>query len=1084
MTFQLVAAGRPFTIAVGEAIGSAKNGDALRAVRVIVPSNIAGLSLRRTLGSNLLAESLNLGPPGVVNVSFSTPFQFASLLASTFLADLGQRPLTNVVLAAAVRHVLATEPGRFGVVAEHVATESALVRAYADITAIPAVNRSGLGDSTLPRTVDVLGFVDAVERHLRTGSGEAYHDELSVLQAASNVCRSGPLDDVVVIAGPFGQGLASVEFLQDAWAASASGARAVFAATGDGGVDTVTTRQAVAITGQSPPADVAVSVPVPTAMLPVADSDEEVRVVLRSVLSAAAEGARFDRMAVFVPSSDPYLRTVREQFDAAGVPTAGPEHRTLADSVTGRLLLRLISLADSVLTTSHEQRFAREVVLALVEAGPLRGPDGRPVDSSTWENLSRTAGVVAGLDEWSVRLETHQRSLVRRIEDNADEGADGFLAALEREREAAERLHAFVEWLGELTTPTAMGRTWSERAAWAQGVLSKLLPPTNRRSQWPESEVDAAERIEKILARVGVLDAIEPHLTPSAFVRAIHLELDAPAGRRGRFGTGVLIAPLASAVGLDLDHVYIVGMAEGICPRPIREDTLLPDAERLLAGGALQVRADRNRVERERFLHALASARSNATLVMPLGDHRSGRVRTASRWWVEAARLRSGDDSLTSESWASSALFADSALGSFQQSLTTAIANGVAVSKADLQLHHVHAATIENIGVPDGALVGPLRRGLAHIEARRHGFGRFTGDVSHVHVPAVAGIDAVMSSSRLETWATCPRRYFFAQLLGLGEIDRPEEITEISALDRGSLWHAIVEDFIGEAVPGAEHAREHPDHRWSYDDEARLREIAERRYREVEELGRTGRDILWAIKREETDSDLLSFLREDESLRTDKRSVPSEVELPFGMAGSRHGGGSDARAGSVADAAQVVLSDGRALHLRGLIDRVDVRPDGTPVVIDYKTGRATRQGKFDKDAVLGGTKLQLGVYAEAAKQHYETDSAEAYYWYTSTKGEFKVAGYPWTAERRERFVDALDTIVAGIESGLFPPNPGDYNHHWSNFDNCSFCDFKRICPVDRDEEFERAVESGRLADFVKMHDGPEPLREPDGEESS
>lgn len=1067
MNIRFAPAGRPFTLAVRDAVRTAKNGDPLVPVRVVVPSNIAGLSLRRMLGSAALHDASESNPPGVANVSFSTPFQFASLLAAEAMARSGQRPLTNVVLAAAVRHVLATDPGRFGVVAEHIATEAALMRAFADITAMPLPQREALRGSSLARTVDLVRFVDAVESHLHSGTGHAYHDELAVLTEASQACRSAQLDDALVLAGPFGQGLATVQFLAAAWSASAggTGALGVFAATGDRDVDEATRAQASAIVGTAVTAPFPdARPPVPSSMLPVADSDEEVRAVVRCVLDAGRNGARFDRMAVFIPSTEPYLRTLREHFDAAGIPTAGPEHRTLADSVAGRLLLRLIDIADSVLTTPHDQRFSRESVLALVEAAPLRGPDGRPVDATIWENISRSAGVVAGLDDWTARLDAHARSLQKRIDDNRAEASAGFVAALERERGAAERLLAFVNWLAELTAPSAIGRSWSDRSAWAQAVLGQLLPASNRRSSWPDAELDAADRVDKILARVGVLDNIEPDLTPAAFVRAIHLELDVPAGRRGRFGTGVLIAPLASAIGLDLDHVFVLGLAEGICPRPVREDTLLPDSERALAGGALPVRADVNRVERERYLHALAAGGVESTVVMPRGDHRSGRLRTASRWWVEAARERTGDASITSQSWSDASLFADVALGSFQQSMDAAIANGLAVSLPDLQLQHVHSARGKGSDASSELLSGPLRRGLAHIDERRAGFGRFLGDLGELDLPKVADVEAAMSSSRLETWATCPRRYFFAQLLGLGEIERPEEITEISALDRGSLWHAIVEDFIGESVTGAEHAREHPEHGWSEEDELRLRGHAERRYREYEELGRTGRQILWAIRREETDSDLQSFLREDEVLRADKRTVPTEVELPFGM---------DRGEGSEASAAEVALSDGRRLRLRGLIDRVDTRNDGTPVVIDYKTGRAAKQSAFEKDPVVGGTKLQLGVYAEAARQHYGTERAEAYYWYTSTKGQFATAGYPWTPERRDRFIDALDTIVTGIETGVFPPNPGEYNAYYATFDNCSFCDFTRICPADRDEEFERAVASGRLTDFVLMHAGPE-----------
>ena len=1067
MELTQVPAGRAFTLAVQAAINDAKQGDPLRSVRVLVPSNIAGLSLRRMLGSRTLTDSKTVGPLGIANVSFSTPFQLASLLAAPRLAASGQRPLTTAVLAAAVRHVLATEPGRFGSVAEHVATESALIRAYAEITEMPPEHRRVLAGSTTSRTQDLLTFIDAVDQHLRSGTSNRYHDEYIVFSAAIDELGAAAPDEAFVLAGPFSQGLAAIEFL--AALVEHSTASSVWAITGDADVDSAVRSQAELIV-RAPVAVVEAPIPLPSTMLPTADPDEEVRAVVRSVLSAAERGVRFDRMAIFVPVRNPYLRTVREQLDSAGIPSAGPDHRTLADSMTGRLLNRLLQLADSGGAVAADKQFEREAVLALVEAAPLRGPDGRSVRSGPWENISRTAGVVAGIDHWAYRLNAHSESLGKRIVDNEADAAAGFLAGLERERIATLELAEFVSWLSDLTTTDAVGRSWSERSAWARQTLASLLPQENRRTSWPETEVDAAERVDKILARVGVLDEVEPNLTSSAFLRAIQLELDVPAGRRGRFGTGVLVAPLASAVGLDLDEVFILGLAEGICPRPIREDTLLPDAERKLVGsgstvGALMQRSDHIIEERQRFLHAVSAGTSSTTLVSPRGDHRSGRERTASRWWVEAVRLLDGDPSVTSQSWVDSPRFGDLRLGSFDQSLTEAARTHMATSAADLQMQHVHVQSRFGVPTPEGVLAGPLRRGLELIATRLDGFNRFTGDLSGTEVRSPLADGKAISPSRLERWASCPRQFYFEQMLRLGEIERPEEIIEISALDKGNLWHQILEDFIRESLPGAVHEMSGPDYRWTDADRARLRAHADRLYAQYEQLGRTGQPILWAIRKEETNADLEAFLRSDNSLRTDLQSTPIDVELPFGLSGRGQG--------TPAAAAVVDIGDGRSIQLRGLIDRVDRRSDGVPVVLDYKTGKPTKQGEFDKDPVVGGQRLQLGVYAEAAAQHFKTDSAYAYYWYTSPKGDFTHAGYAWNADRKDRFVGAVRTIVDGIERGDFPPNPGDYDFYFNSFKNCAWCAFTRICPVDRDEEFEKAVLSGRLVDYVEMLEPPE-----------
>ena len=1060
-------------IAVRNAIELAKGGDLLAPVHVIVTSNLAGLSLRRLLGSRALEPdgSPAMGPAGIANVNFSTPFQFASLLAAPTLATSGQRPLTTAVLAAAVRHVLATDPGRFGDVAEHVATETALIRAYAEITEMPPARRQALTASTVARTRDLLSFVDAVEQHLRSGTSVTYHDEHAVFVEAAKTLKVEAPDAAIILSGPFGQGQSTLEFLSSlVKAAPASG---VWALTGDADVDASATSQAKAIFGtdvDAPP----VSMARPSTLLPAADADEEVRLVVRRVLAAAERGVRFERMAIFVPTTNPYLRSVREQLELAGVPAAGPDHRRLVDSMVGRLLIRLIEIADTVGAVAAEKSLDRETVLALTEAAPLRGPDGTPIRSGPWETISRQAGVVAGPDEWANRLGAHIASIDDRLARHADRGASsGYLAAQTRERDGAVALAEFVAWLAERVSPAAIGRSWEQRSNWARELLADLLPHENNRQNWPDTEVEAGERVDALLARVGVLDDIDPNPNSGAFSRALQLELDAPAGRRGRFGTGVYVAPLASAPGVDLDEVFIVGLAEGVCPRPVREDTLLPDSERELTGGALPTRADRVLLERSRFLNAVAAGAGSCTILSPLGDHRSGRDRTASRWWVEAVRANIGDDSINSQTWSETSLFTDEQHGSFSQSLTTAVRSGIATSAADLQLHYVHARGQLGADIADTDLAPPLQRGLAQIRERLAGFNRFNGDIDPAVLTSPVTDGKAISSSRLETWAGCPRRFYFEQVLGLGEIERPEEIKEISALDRGSLIHEILEDFIDSARPGGEHERTGPDHRWNDNDRERLLAIAQARYRRYEELGRTGRPILWAIRREETNADLETFLNSDSDLRAELRTTPREVELAFGLDRPPQSASDDAGEAAPrdrAEAAQVQLSDGRTVALRGLVDRVDWRSvDETPVVLDYKTGRKVAQSVFDTDPVSGGTKLQLGVYAEAVTAHYKSKSAQAYYWYSSSKGEFKTAGYPWTEDRRERFLDAIHTIIGGIESGDFPPNPGDYNSFRRNFENCSYCPFDRICPIDRDEELERAVKSGRLVEFVAMH---------------
>src|SRR6202008_811081 len=114
-------------------------------------------------------------------------------------------------------------------------------------------------------------------------------------------------------------------------------------------------------------------------------------------------------------------------------------------------------------------------------------------------------------------------------------------------------------------------------------------------------------------------------------------------------------------------------------------------------------------------------------------------------------------------------------------------------------------------------------------------FTRFDGNLSALgdRIAAIgpSGPAVVVSASRLETWADCPHAYFMHYVLHLDPVERPEDVVEISPLDRGSLVHAVLDEFV--AGGGG------------LDDRARLHEIADLAFAAVEARGRTGARLLW-----------------------------------------------------------------------------------------------------------------------------------------------------------------------------------------------------------------------------------------------
>ena len=215
----------------------------------------------------------------------------------------------------------------------------------------------------------------------------------------------------------------------------------------------------------------------------------------------------------------------------------------------------------------------------------------------------------------------------------------------------------------------------------------------------------------------------------------------------------------------------------------------------------------------------------------------------------------------------------------------------------------------------------------------------------------------VFSPTRLQTWATCPFRYFLSNVLGIAAPEQPEELATISALERGSLLHKILERFILTAQQ--QNAIPSPDQPWTDDQRRQLFTIAEEEFQHAEQRGVTGKPLLWEMVRDEMVSDLARFLREDDKQRKKHGVSPHAVECDFGFPCGADSGPVDA----------VEWSSPRTgtLRFRGKIDRIDLSPSGdTALVLDYKSGHTRNYSNMDKDPVQGGKFLQLPVYGLAA----------------------------------------------------------------------------------------------------------------------
>jgi RecB family exonuclease len=1006
--------GAPALRALRDAVATAKAADPLAPVTVVVSSNPSGVAARRQLGRGAAGPIWGT-TPGLAGVTFVTPYRLAELLGSSRLAAAGRRPVSTPVIAAAVRRVLATEPGVFADVATHPTTEQRLVAAHRELSELGADSLTALG-RTSRRAADVVRI------HRATGallaSGWFQEQDLAAAAVEAVLADPGTLRSFgpVVVHLPVALTASQANLL--ATVASTAPMTVVAGLTGHPDADRLVLRS-LARLGIEPPAvpapgSTAVTTSASTNVVSVSDADDEVRHAIRGVVAAAHQGVTLDRMAVLYATTEPYARLVREQLDAAGIPANGTAVTDVGGSLAGRTLVGLLRLPDRDLR--------RDDLMALVAAGPFRW-NGAAVASRRWEVLSRRAGVVKGVDQWRARLAILADDLRAEADAAAsDTDHDWRVARVERDQQHLAALASFVDELDAALARGRRARTWGALAAWCRELLRRTLGGEHQRQQWPEIEQRAADKLDEILDRLGGLDAVDPHVDLASFRRTLQLELEAGLGRVGRLGDGVLVGRIGLAEGLELERTWVLGMAEGTFPSRPREDSLLPDRERAAAGDALDRRMERPGEEHRQLLAALACTTGEVTLLYPRGDLRVTAERPPSRWLPAEGHV--------------------TVVPSFAAAVTTANL------PATEQEYALRTLVTPSAPVHPLLVTGPPARSVALVLARAStDFTRFDGNLAGHPVTAPRDTQAIFSASRLEAWARCPFAYFARYVLGIEPVEEPELRLEIDPLVRGTLVHRILERF----VAGALGDPPSPGHRWDDADLARLLTIAGEEASTVERRGLTGHALYWRNERRLIERDLARFVAEDATWRHDHCAVPDGTEVAFGIDGQ--------------PPVTVALADGRSVRVRGSIDRVDAVPGGY-VVLDYKTGTAATIKAEDPHA--GGTRLQLYLYAAAIRALKAAPQAEvgAYYWYVTDRGGFRRSGYQVTAAVEAEVLAAIGRIDAGIAAGVFPQHPTDSTR--SGWVACEYCDPDGLGPRDARRRFERMALAGQLDDYLEL----------------
>jgi ATP-dependent helicase/DNAse subunit B len=543
------------------------------------------------------------------------------------------------------------------------------------------------------------------------------------------------------------------------------------------------------------------------------------------------------------------------------------------------------------------------------------------------------------------------------------------------------------------------------------------------------------------LKGLSTLDELGTPASLTVLRDVLDLELQQSLPRVGTFGTGVLVAPLSASVGLAADIVYVVGLSEDLYPGRVHEDALLPHRVREAAAPELASFRDRLDEKQRHLLVAFSAGARRVVASFPRGDLRRSSRRLPTRWLLGTLRSLTGDHALAATEW-DQGDYGDRLLtsASYAGSLTTAT---MPATEQEWQVRAVSA----RLWLDDAVVVRAreLLRGRAS-----NAFTRFDGDLSGVPgLPEYAVEDRIASPTSLEAYATCPHAYFVERLLQVEPLESPEDLLVISPIQVGNLIHNSLDAFVSRlagSLPGYGEP-------WSAEQRSLLLAIGADLADQFEAEGLTGHPRLWQRERLRILGDLMVLLNDDDGWRAKRDASVVASELRFGFDGE--------------PPVEIPVPSGRVL-LRGRADKVDLGRNGTIYVTDVKTGGFSRYEAIESDPVAGGTKLQLPVYAYAARARLgePTTPVEASYWFVRRGG--KRIPVPLTPEVEARYVETLDVIVSSIAAGSFPPKaPEVPDFLWVQ---CPYCNPDGIGHSEVRARWDRKRHDPTLSRLVRLID--------------
>ena len=752
----------------------------------------------------------------------------------------------------------------------------------------------------------------------------------------------------------------------------------------------------------------------------------EARMVAREIKSLLLQGVPADDVLVTMRDVQPYADLLAEVFTEYGIPVDVEGTDSLLRNAAVATLLRSVRLPDD------DWPFA--AVTALLRSGYFR-PEWPELDDDRQleaEALLRLLGEPRGRDAYLRAIRSWADRPQPGLEDEQAEES-----RRQRIHQLAQKCQAFLQRFFQAWDAAPSRATLAEHTAWLRrfaddlGITRTAAEDAHDRAALQRlwDELERWVRMEAALREGG-----QVRERPQ-FLRLLSgLALGAGLARTPRGPGRVRILSAELARHLAVPHLFVMGLGERSFPRLSASEPLFDESERQAfkqAGLDFPCVGDRMPDEMLLFYQVVTRARRRLVLSYPAVDDKGQALLPSSFLNTLLDCFEPDAVPVQQRRMLIQGYDRDAPLSPAEHRVRVArqAADGPRHLTADLAANLAAAADM-------------VRRRLDSRE-----FSAYDGLLRHPAVIAelggLFGAGKVFSPTALETFITCPFRFYLQHVLKLEPLEEPNE--EIEQTRRGSAFHralarlhqkleqagvqqptAAVNDQLLECLDGA--VQEYVVRAPSLAAKELWRLEGQRLKRSASRYGAHWQE----------------FVKPWLALKVEPH--PYRFEVDFGAPSTDDTQGADPL---------LIQVDGIEVRIGGRIDRIDVAdlPEGLGFwIIDYKTGSASHYKGTD---LREFRRLQLTLYALAVQKvllaGQEARPLGLAYWLVTDTGPkpampsgreqtswlAESAAWPTVRGQLERWVA---TLVGHIREGTFPLKP-------CHKECTATCDFGQMCRI-------------------------------------